>query len=273
MKWTAEAEEAVRKVPFFVRKRVKARVEKEAQAQGKSTITMAEVRETQARYLTRMESDIRGFQVETCFGSGGCPNRILPSDELLDTIQNVMQDQNLLAFLRERVTGGLKYHHEFRITMAECPNACSQPQIRDFGLIAASEPGVTAQPCSGCGACVEICKEEAVILDPVRSLPVLGRSCVRCGQCIDVCPTGTLSVKRKGYRVLLGGKLGRHPQLAAELPEICSEKEVVLILSDCLSLYKQRCLHGERFGELISEADIRDQISAWRSASSDKEAE
>ncbi len=32
MKWTPEAEKAVKKVPFFVRKRVRARVEKEAAA-------------------------------------------------------------------------------------------------------------------------------------------------------------------------------------------------------------------------------------------------
>jgi dissimilatory sulfite reductase (desulfoviridin) alpha/beta subunit len=258
-----EAEEAVRKVPFFVRKRVKSRVEKEAESEGKSTITVAEVRATQARYLTQMETDIRGFQVETCFGSGGCPNRILSSDPLMKTIQGVMSGQNLLAFLRERVSGGLKYHHEFRITMAECPNACSQPQIRDFGLIAASQPRVTDEPCSGCGACVDICKEAAVVLDPKQSVPAIGDACVRCGQCIDVCPTGTLSAERTGYRILLGGKLGRHPRLAVELPGIHSEKEVVLILRDCLSLYRERCLHGERFGELISDSEIRDRMAKW----------
>jgi len=34
MEWTPEAEDAVKKVPFFVRKRVKARVEKEAREAG-----------------------------------------------------------------------------------------------------------------------------------------------------------------------------------------------------------------------------------------------
>ncbi|RPJ70562.1 MAG: sulfite reductase, partial [Desulfobacteraceae bacterium] len=35
MKWTAAAEAAVKRVPFFVRKRVRARVETEAQAAGR----------------------------------------------------------------------------------------------------------------------------------------------------------------------------------------------------------------------------------------------
>ena len=34
MKWTAEAEDAIKKVPFFVHKRVRARVEKETAAAG-----------------------------------------------------------------------------------------------------------------------------------------------------------------------------------------------------------------------------------------------
>jgi len=42
MKWTSEAESAIKKVPFFVRKRVKVRVEKEAYDAGKAMITLAE---------------------------------------------------------------------------------------------------------------------------------------------------------------------------------------------------------------------------------------
>ena len=28
----------------------------------------------------------------------------------------------------------LKFHHEFRVTVADCPNSCSQPQIKDIGI-------------------------------------------------------------------------------------------------------------------------------------------
>ncbi|MGD9332960.1 MAG: sulfite reductase, partial [Desulfobacterales bacterium] len=44
MKWAPEAEKAIKKVPFFVRKRVRARVEKEAEAGGKPVVTLAEVK-------------------------------------------------------------------------------------------------------------------------------------------------------------------------------------------------------------------------------------
>ena len=49
MKWMPEAEEDIKKVPFFVRKRVRARVEKEANKAGKQAVSLADVKATQAR--------------------------------------------------------------------------------------------------------------------------------------------------------------------------------------------------------------------------------
>jgi len=41
MRWTPKAEAAVKKVPFFVRKKVKARVEKKALQAGKPVVELA----------------------------------------------------------------------------------------------------------------------------------------------------------------------------------------------------------------------------------------
>jgi dissimilatory sulfite reductase (desulfoviridin) alpha/beta subunit len=54
--------------------------------------------------------------------------------------------------------------------------------------------------------------------------------------------------------VLLGGKLGRHPRLARELPGIYSADRVLGIVGDCLAFYKAHSRHGERFAELLSDA-------------------
>jgi len=75
MKWIKEAEEAVGKVPFFVRKRVRKRVEEEAARDGAGQVTLDHVKTCQQRFLNRMEEEVMGFQVETCFGPSGCPNR------------------------------------------------------------------------------------------------------------------------------------------------------------------------------------------------------
>ena len=45
MKWTPEAEAALKQVPFFVRKRVRARVENEARDAGRDRITLSDVKQ------------------------------------------------------------------------------------------------------------------------------------------------------------------------------------------------------------------------------------
>ena len=168
-----------------------------------------------------------------------------------------MQSADLLAFLKSKGITDLKFHHEFRVTMANCPNACSQPQIKDIGIISAALPAVSDEACSDCRACADICREAAISFGEDATLPTLHSDrCVACGQCVPVCPTGTLVETIKGYRVQLGGKLGRHPQLGLELPGIYTETAVLGIVADCLDLYKKRSRRGERFGELVGSDDV-----------------
>lgn len=257
MKWTDDAENAIKKVPFFVRKKVRTRVEQEAAAEGKLLVTIHEVRTSKKRYLSNMESEIKGYQLDICFGPGGCPNRANHGDRLLKRIERALQQADLLSFLKERVPGKLKFHHEFRVTLADCPNACSQPQIKDMGIIGASRPRITREPCTLCRACVDVCKEEAVSLDETAERPVLDMTrCIQCGQCITACSTGALAEAGSGFRVQLGGKLGRHPQLARELPGVFNENEVLEILNACISFYRQNSKHGERFAVLLTEKDF-----------------
>ncbi len=256
MKWAPEAEKAIRKVPFFVRKRVRARVEREAAAAGKPVVTLAEVQATQRCYLNTMETEMLGYQLDNCFGPSGCPNRAVESDQLVPRIQTLLEEADLLGFLKDTVRGKLRFHHELRIAVADCPNACSQPQIKDIGVIGACHPGVTTNECTCCGACEAACPEAAVTIDNAAAGPCIAEQCMACGKCVAACPTGTLAAGCTGYRVQLGGKLGRHPRLAAELPGIYDADSVLAIIRDCLALYKSRSRNGRRFAELLTAADI-----------------
>ena len=257
MQWTSDAEAAVKKVPFFVRKKVRARVEKEAQEAGKKVVSVAEVNATKQRYLRNMTAEVKGYQIDTCFGPNGCPNRANAADRLMEEIERLLKEEELLAFLQKSVKGDLKFHHEFRVTLADCPNACSQPQIKDIGIIGAAVPDVTDQQCTLCEACVEACKESAIALKTDGTGPKIEPDrCLACGQCMAVCPTGTLETGCRGFRVQLGGKLGRHPQLARELPGIYTEQQVLDIVRDCLTLYKQKSTGGRRFAQVLSEEDF-----------------
>jgi dissimilatory sulfite reductase (desulfoviridin) alpha/beta subunit len=250
MQWNKNAEEALSRVPFFVRKRVEKRVEEEAARLKTDAVTLEHVRTCQMRFLNKMEDEVKGFQVETCFGQTDCPNRAVNSDGLSERLEKNLSKRKLKSFLKERVNGPLKMHHEFRISISDCPNACSRPQIVDLGLIGALKPGVTDQPCSECGACLEACKESAISLKDSR--PVISEvHCLLCGACIRECPTGSLTEAEQGYRVLLGGKLGRHPRLAKEIPGLHDEGDVHAILGQCLDLYQSHCREGERFALVL----------------------
>jgi len=257
MNWTDEANEAISKVPFFVRKRVRKGVEEEAARSGAIEVRLEHVRTCQKRFLNRMEGEVKGFQVETCFGPSGCPNRVVIHEDFPQKIEDCLAPRNLKSFLQEKVKGPLKIHHEFRVSVSDCPNACSRPQIADLGLIGARSPKLTDDPCSRCGACVQVCREGAISLPEGR--PVLDPSrCLSCGQCITACPTGTLQEKDRGYRLLVGGKLGRHPRLAVEIPGVYGLEETLKRIERCLDQYQGRCQQGERFGEILERIGVEE---------------
>jgi dissimilatory sulfite reductase (desulfoviridin) alpha/beta subunit len=257
MKWSPEANEALSKVPFFVRQRVKRQVEEEAARWDAGEVRLEHIKTCQKRFLNQMEDEVKGYQVETCFGPSGCPNRAVISENFSKEVEERLAGKNLKSFLKDRVKGPLKMHHEFRISVSDCPNACSRPQIADLGLIGACSPKVTDKPCSQCGACVEVCREGAISL--TGQVPVVDPAkCLSCGQCMPACPTGTLQESSRGYRILAGGRLGRHPRLAMELPGIRGLEEALKVVDRCLGHYRRYCLKGERFGEILERTGIGD---------------
>ncbi len=258
MKWTSEAKNALSRIPFFVRKRVRRYVEKEAAHTGTKLIDMAFMKECQGKFLNQGRQEIKGYQVETCFGPAGCPNRAVEHIGMVQRVEEVLSKRDLASFLKKRVKGPLRIHHEFRVSISDCPNACSRPQIADIGLIGAREPEVSENQCKGCGACMDVCAEGAIHLTERKSAdPVIDpEKCLKCGQCISICPTGTLTEGRQGYRILIGGKLGRHPQLGKELPGIYAPDEALAVIEQCMDIYQQHCTDGERFGEILNRIGI-----------------
>ena len=253
MKWTKEAEDAVARVPFFVRKRVKKKVEEEAEQAGSRMVTLDHVQNSQKRFLNEMDQEAKGFQVETCFGPSGCPNRAVDCEGIAQEIEKEILKRDLRSFLKERVQGPLKMHHEFRVSLSCCPNACSRPQIVDFGIIGAKHPKIGGEPCTQCGACVDACQEGAIRLEEGAENPIIDfEKCLFCGRCITACPTWTLQEDTQGFRVLVGGKLGRHPQLGKDLGKIYSKDEMIKLLNQYLDLYQAHTQKGERLGEILN---------------------
>jgi anaerobic sulfite reductase subunit C len=166
-----------------------------------------------------------------------------------------------LEFLKLQGIQELRFHHQFRVAVAGCPNACSQPQIKDIGIIGALRPIRADEFCTACETCVNSCPEGAITLDSQIRGPIIDEHrCVTCGSCIPVCPTSTLAAQAQGYRIQLGGKLGRHPQLARELPGIFDSETVLAIVAACIDIYKSASKQGQRFGEVLKPEDFDELV-------------
>jgi len=255
MKWSLDADHAIKKVPFFVRKKVKKKVEKFVKQKGRISVELSDVNELKQTFLSKggMEKEIKGYEVSTCFGGAGCPNTANSGTRLAEEIEIILEKENIRAFLKENVKGDLKFHHEFRVALSDCPNACSRPQIVDIGIIGAVLPGASDEACTLCSACVEVCDEGAILLDEESVNPIINYDqCLMCAKCIKACPTGTIQAREKGFRVMLGGRLGRHPRLAMEVAGLHSHDAVLKIVQNALKFYKANSKDGQRFSHILS---------------------
>jgi dissimilatory sulfite reductase (desulfoviridin) alpha/beta subunit len=104
--------------------------------------------------------------------------------------------------------------------------------------------------CTGCGACAQSCKVKAAQVQN-GWLHIDRSKCIECGVCVKNCPHQILSIKRQGYAVYVGGKIGRIPMLGTKLIASIAEEEAVFYIETILDVYQQLSLEGERIGTVI----------------------
>ncbi len=159
-------------------------------------------------------------------------------------------DSQRLAKKIDKLFGGQQLPYKFKATVSGCPNACSKPLENDIGICGVVQPRLESEACIGCGLCVNICKENALML--LDGKPVLDLSrCVHCGDCIQSCPTDAWKEDRKGYTVFAGGKMGRHPRLGEKIADFVDEERGIELIKRCLDFYLQNGNKRERFGDLL----------------------
>jgi len=190
-----------------------------------------------------------GPVVSGCNESGTCPNSLGGVSGLRRRIEILLEEEGLAAWTSKMLPVPALARHAFRAAAAECPNACSQPQIKDFGVIQQSLPGKGGGACTNCGLCVKACRENGITLNGKGPSINFGL-CARCGACVKACPAGALSIEKKGFSVFIGGRLGRHPRLGARMIEITDEEGVLRALRAVIKAYIREGRPGERFGDL-----------------------
>jgi dissimilatory sulfite reductase (desulfoviridin) alpha/beta subunit len=222
------------KVPFLVRPLARRKVEERVAAQGRARVSLGDVAEAEARFRAvmggRSDKEVESLLpqdnrpgasltvLEACRGElSGCPNRLLDLEPWLQALSQWLEQDQVSEQLRNRV-GNPKvlYHHKLRLALCACPNGCSRPQIADLALVGFVRPEFHLDHCQGCGACARDCPDQAITM--IDNHPVWDQHrCQGCRACQKACPTECIISTPPAMRILMGGKLGRHPHLAREV--------------------------------------------------------
>ncbi|MEL1136411.1 4Fe-4S dicluster domain-containing protein [Desulfitobacterium sp. THU1] len=187
-----------------------------------------------------------GFVLEHC--RKNCVKSTQDWSLLYEQLNQLFQDMNFSTHLATKFSS-VHYHHLPKIGLAGCPNACSQPQIKDIGIIGYLLPKFTDDHCTGCQACIRSCQEKALTWQ--EGLVFNEELCLGCGDCIRTCKTGKIVSGESGWNLYLGGRLGRKPKLARLSKEKFRSDKVYQKIGLLLEDYLENCLPNERLTHFL----------------------
>jgi anaerobic sulfite reductase subunit C len=262
--WQDEATLLLKKVPFFVRKFARARVEELVRSEGRLEVQAEDVERARIDFLKDIDRQEKAekekskdysspalYQVDACKGMAlGCPFGLVDTQRVAEEISAHLEELRITEFLLERTEGLLLPHHRIKVAIAGCPNSCTQPQVKDIGIIAQAVPARGEGHCTDCGLCVESCQERAITLEQKRPL-IHRQQCVNCGLCIRSCLEGAIIQEKEGYRLLMAGRLGRHPRLGQEILSLAPKEDMINKVRTILDYFKSLAKTGEKFSHFI----------------------
>jgi dissimilatory sulfite reductase (desulfoviridin) alpha/beta subunit len=160
---------------------------------------------------------------------------------------------------------------KMRIALSGCPNACTSPMLNEIGVIGRVRPLRTEGLCTGCGTCVQYCKEKAIVIK--RGISVLkDDKCVQCGVCIQSCHFDLLRAEHRHYQITVGGRRGRHPKIGRELLTVETEEQVIFAIEKIINWVYRRAWSGRLLSEQLDELNFekfRQEIAVLMADSKD----
>jgi len=118
---------------------------------------------------------------------------------------------------------------KIRIAISACPNGCTSETLNEIGITGLRKPIREDGHCTGCGTCVQFCREDAIEVRDGRIVMMEDR-CLNCGTCIRSCLYGLLQSEATTYKITFGGRRGRHPKVGLNLITVNSEEAVLLVV-------------------------------------------
>ncbi len=134
-----------------------------------------------------------------------------------------------LARTIDRRVAGIRVPTKVRIAVSGCTYMCNSPLLNEIGIIGRIRPLRTPGLCTGCGTCVEYCRQCAISLR--NGVSVLDeRRCVQCGICVHSCPYNLLKPEYEHYQIAVGGRRGMEPRVGRELVTVETPEAVVEVV-------------------------------------------
>jgi len=138
--------------------------------------------------------------------------------------------------------------HKFKICVTGCPNACIKPVENDFGIMGVVRKIFVKEKCNYCRLCQEVCPVGAIKVEE-DELHYDPSKCIFCGDCIFACPSYAWEREKVGYKIFVGGKMGKFPDLGREVFSFWEgEERLFQLIEKTLEFYKEAGKKGERFG-------------------------
>lgn len=198
-----------------------------------------------------------GYIIEHC--QLNCSQAAISWEPIKELLESTLNALDLGKVLNSKFDP-LRNYHIPKISLAGCPNGCSQPLIKDFGISGYVNPKLTDVPCVACRTCERACLEKAITFANGK-VSIDSSLCLACGGCLQVCPTGTLSTGESGWKLYLGGRVGRHPHFAVLVGKTKDKREVVDWIIKNINDYICHCLPQEKMSYFLERFELNSNLA------------
>ncbi len=188
-----------------------------------------------------------GAEHETVVNITACPG--------IERCRLANVDSLTLAMDIDRKYFGRDMPVKTRIGVSACPNACVSERLCEVGVTGLLKPIRHPEKCTGCGTCVEYCKEDA--LDVVNGVIILNNDkCIRCGSCVHTCPYDVITAGEPWYQITFGGKRGRHPKLGRHIITVSGVQTASQVIDILMYRIYRHAISGMLLGDQIDDAYV-----------------
>ena len=144
---------------------------------------------------------------------------------------------------------------KIRVSISACPNSCSGEQFNEICITGICKPIRDPGLCTGCGTCVQYCRESAVGVKN-GTVQVDDGNCIVCGACVSTCPYDILTSESPAYRISVGGRRGRHPAVGKHFITVTSEDLALEVVDRLIDQVYRYAYTGKLLADQLDKMDF-----------------